>query len=347
MVLERAKQGLDRYFISAMTVLLLSGSAVGQSDNYYEGKTIDLYIGFSSGGGYDTYARVLATHMSRHIPGNPTIVPRQMPGGGSRTAAGFMANIAPKDGTAIATTDQSLPLFQTLGDPSIQFDTTAFEYIGNPIADNNLVATWHTSAVKTLEDARETSSRIGASGPDTSAFYPTAMNEILGTKFELIMGYSGGADVNLAMQQGEVEGRGGNSWSSYKATTPFVQNNELHYIVQIGLERAADLPDVPLLHENADNETDRAALELLSAPTALGRPFYAAPGTPDNAVQILRDAFNATMVDPEYLAAAEQAGLDINPVPGAEMARIVSEIVNAEPEAVSRLYDALAPLLAR
>lgn len=333
--------------VSVAAVMASSATVAQAQEDYFAGKTIDLYIGFSAGGGYDTYARILGDHLARHIPGNPTIVPRQMPGGGSRTAAGFMANVAPKDGLAIATTDQSLPLFQTLGDTSIEFDTTEFRYIGNPIADNNLVVTWHTSAVKTFEDALQTSVTVGASGPDTSAFYPTAMNEILGTKFDLIMGYAGGSDINLAMQQGEVDGRGGNSWSSYKATTTFVENNELNYIVQIGLERAADLPDVPLLHELAQNETDEAALKLLSAPTALGRPFYAAPGTPDDVLQILRDAFDATMQDPEYLAAAERAGLDINPVSGAEVERIVNEVVNADEAAIERLHAALAPLLAQ
>lgn len=345
-----------RHFLCSGAIVLALGSAaalasmsaMAQSpEEFYRGKTIDLYIGFSAGGGYDTYARVLAEHLSRHVPGNPTIIPRQMTGGGSRVAAAYMANVAPRDGTAIATTDQSLPLFQALRDPSILFDTTAFHYIGNPIADNNLVVTWHTSPVRTVEDARQTQVAIGASGPDTSAFYPTAMNEILGTRFELIMGYSGGADVNLAMQQGEVDGRGSNSWSSYKATTSFVENDELNYLVQVGLERAQDLPDIPLLLDYGETEADFEALRLLSAPTAIGRPFYAPPGTPEDRVEALRRAFDATMEDPRFIEAAANANLELNPVSGEEVQRIVQEMVDAPPAAVDRLSEALGPLLSQ
>lgn len=328
------------------SVAIVSANAQSTAP-YYEGKTVEIYVGFSPGGGYDTYARILAEHLPRHIPGNPVMVVKNMPGGGSRTAAGYMANIAPDDGTAIATTDQSLPLFQVLGDDTITYDMAAFNYIGNPIADNNLVVTWHTSPVKTFEDAQTIPSIMGASGLSSSSYYPAAMNAMLGTQFEIILGYQGGNDINLAMQQGEVDGRGSNSWSSYKATTPFVANNELNYIAQVGLERAPDLPDVPLLIDLAQNEEDEGALRLLSAPTAIGRPFYTTDGTPAEVVEILRAAFDATIADPEFVSAIEVAGLELNPIGGAELQAIVEGIVNTPAEAVAKLEEALDQLVSQ
>lgn len=331
---------------AVLAIIVSSDISFAQSgNNYFAGKTIDLYIGFSAGGGYDTYARIVADHLQRHIPGNPTIIPQQMPGGGSRTLARYMATIAPSDGTAIATTEAALPVLQALAEGEPEYDNGAFRYIGNPISDNNLTVTWHTSPVKTVDDAREITARMSATAANISSFLPQAMNEILGTKFELIMGYAGGAEENLAMQQGEVDGRGANSFASYKATTQFVNNNELNYLIQAGLVKDKDLPDVPLLHELAENEIDEAALRLISAPSALGRPLYTAPGTPDEVVQILRDAFDATMADPDFLAAAERAGLALNPIPGAELQQIVDDILNADPQAVTRLREALIALL--
>lgn len=330
---------------AALSIFAADVSSAQSFENYFEGKEIDLYIGFSAGGGYDTYARLVGEYMAKHIPGNPTIVARQMTGGGSRTLARFMAEVAPSDGTAIATTEQGLPLLQTLGEGEPEFDNAAFNYIGNPIADNNLVVTWHESPIKTFEDTREQAAKMGGTAADISSFLPMAMNEILGTKFELILGYAGGSDINLAMQQGEVDGRGANTYSSYKATTKFIDNNELNYLVQAGLQPQAELPDVPLLHELADNDVDQAALRLLSAPTAIGRPLHTAPGTPDEVVQILRDAFDATMEDPDFIAAAERAGLALNPVSGAELQQIVDDVINASPEASARLRTALDSLL--
>lgn len=338
-----ARMSLKAFVFSAVSLLGMGGA--NAADDYFAGKTINLYIGFSAGGGYDTYARIVADHMQRHIPGNPTIIPQQMPGGGSRTLARYMATIAPSDGTAIATTEAALPVLQALAEGEVEYDNAAFRYIGNPISDNNLTVTWHTSAVKTVEDARTNSARMSATAANISSFLPQAMNAILGTKFDLIMGYAGGAEENLAMQQGEVDGRGANSFASYKATTTFVANNEINYLVQAGLVKDKDLPDVPLLHELADNEIDEAALRLISAPSAVGRPLYTAPGTPDDVVQILRDAFDATMADPEFLAAAERAGLALNPIPGHELQQIVDDILNADPQAVTRLREALIALL--
>ncbi|MDB5571546.1 MAG: Tripartite-type tricarboxylate transporter, receptor component TctC, partial [Hyphomicrobiales bacterium] len=285
--------------------LLLAGAAAPGAaraqdvESFYKGRKLDIVIGFSVGGGYDAYARVLARHMGEHIPGKPSIVPRNMTGAGSRIAANYVFGVAPKDGTVMGIADQSIPLEQALGDSGVKFDSREFNWIGNVIADNNILATWHTSPVKTIEDAKKIESTMGATGYNTSSQYPTVLNQMIGTKFKVILGYPGGAEVNLAMERGEVQGRGSNSWASYKGTKPeWVRDNKINVLAQVGLKRADDLPNVPLLQELATNEQDAAAMRLLSAPTAIGRPFFAPPGVPAERVKALRAAFDATMKDP-------------------------------------------------
>jgi tripartite-type tricarboxylate transporter receptor subunit TctC len=324
---------------SIFSVASISSPARAQQsvENFYKGKTINLVIGYSSGGGYDAYARVVARHLSNHIPGKPQIVPRNMPGASSRAAAAYVYNVAPKDGTVLATSDQSLALAQAMGE-KLQFDTTKFNYIGNPSAENNTTVTWHTSGIKTIEDAKKEEVPMGATGGSTSSQYPKAMNAILGTKFKVIIGYPGGNDINLAMERGEVAGRGSNSWASWKGTRPeWVKEKKINHLVQIGLTKAPDLQDVPLLMDLANNDEDRAVLRLLSAPSAIGRPIYTTPGVPADRVNALREAFNATMKDPAFLEDAQKAQLEIDPVSGQELQKIVEEIVTTPKPIADRL----------
>jgi tripartite-type tricarboxylate transporter receptor subunit TctC len=297
-------------------------------EDFYRGKKIDLIIGYSSGGTYDLYARLVARHLGQHIPGRPLIVPRNMPGAGSRSAATWMANVAPRDGTMIATADQSLSLQQAAGDARIQFDTTKFIYIGNPNVENNTTATWHASGIKTIEDARRREVTMGATGGSTSSQYPKAMNALLGTRFKIILGYPGGNDINLAMERGEVDGRGSNSWASWKATRPhWLAEKKINILVQIGLKKVPDLPDVPLLMELGANDDDRKLLRLLSASTQIGRPIFTTPDAPAERVAALRAAFEATVRDPAFLEDARQGNFEIDAVPGETMQKLVAEIV--------------------
>src|SRR3712207_5304322 len=292
-----------------LAALTLSGpGARAQSvEEFYKGKTIDMIISFTAGGGYDAYARLVARYMGEHIPGKPRIVPRNMPGGGGRVAGNYLFNVAAKDGTVIAVMDQSLPLEQAMGDKTIQFDATKFTWIGNPAAENNTTVTWHTSPVKTIEDAKKQEIPIGATGNNTSAQFPKAMNALIGTKFKLVFGYPGGNDINLAMEREEVAGRGSNSWGSWKGTKPdWIRDKKINILVQIGLQKTEDLPDVPLLMDLASNPDDRAVLKLLSSPTTIGRPILAPPGVPAERVKALRAAFDATMKDPAFLEDAKK-----------------------------------------
>ncbi|MBX9740449.1 MAG: hypothetical protein K2X62_10265 [Beijerinckiaceae bacterium] len=337
---------MKRTMVAATAVLALVGSGFSAQaqqsvESFYKGKNIELLIGYSAGGGYDTFARLVARYMTKHIPGNPNIVPRNMPGGGGRVVSGFVARVAPKDGTILATADQSLTLQQALGDKTIQFDNNKFNWIGNPADDNNTLVTNASTGVKTVEDATKTEVALGATGANTtSEQYPKVMNAMLGTKFKIVNGYPGGNDATLAMERNEVGGRGSNSWATWKFTRPdWVKDGKMNILVQIGLKKAADLPDVPLLLDLAKNEQDRAALRLLSAPVAIGRPLFTTPDVPAERVKALRDAFDATMKDPEFLEAAQKERLEINPVGGEELQKIVSEIVSAPKETIERLVS--------
>jgi tripartite-type tricarboxylate transporter receptor subunit TctC len=321
---------------------LTSPAAAQSPAEFYKGKNIDLIIGFTQGGGYDVYARVVGRHMEKHIPGQPKIIPKQMTGAGSRKAAGYVYNVAAQDGTTIATADQSLPLQEALEEPGLQFDSRKLLWIGNVNADINTTAVWHTHGITSIEQAKTREVVLGATGPNTSAQYPQVMNNLLGTKFKIISGYPGGADINLAMERGEVAGRGSNAWASWKSTkADWLKEKKINILVQIGLEKAPDLPDVPLLMDLAKNPEDRAVLRLLSAPTAVGRPIFTTPNVPKDRLTALRRAFDATMTDSGFLAEAEKAQLDLNPVSGEKLQEIVEEIVAAPKPIAKKLADAL------
>jgi tripartite-type tricarboxylate transporter receptor subunit TctC len=297
-------------------------------EEFYRGKKIDLIIGYSPGGTYDLYARLVARHLGQHIPGKPLIVPRNMPGAGSRAAATWAANAAPRDGTVLVAVDQSLSLQQAAGDKRMQFDTTRFIYIGNPNSENNTTATWHASGVKTIDDAKRREVTMGATGGSTSSQYPKAMNALLGTKFRIILGYPGGNDINLAMERGEVDGRGSNSWASWKATRAhWIAEKKINILVQIGLKKSPELPDVPLLMDLGVTAEDRDLLRLLSSSTHIGRPIFTTPDVPADRVKALRDAFEAMVRDPVFLEHAKKDGFDIDPVSGEALQRVVSEVV--------------------
>ncbi len=325
----------------AMTMTSSLTPALAQSvEAFYQNRKMDMVIGYSPGGTYDLYARLVARHLGNHIPGNPSIVPRNMPGGGSRTAIAWIYSVAPKDGSILGTGDQALSIAQALGDPQIRFDVTKLIYIGNPARENNTTAAWRTSGVTSLADAMEREVTAGATGGSTSSQYPKAMNAILGTKFKIILGYPGGNDINLALERGEVAVRGSNSWQSWKATRPdWLRDKKINILVQIGLQKAPDLPDVPLLMDLAKNEEDRAVLRLLSSPTAIGRPVFTSPGVPEDRVKALRAAFDAMVKDSRFLDEAKRESFEIEPVSGAEMQTIVADIVNAPAPVRKRLAD--------
>jgi len=328
----------------ACLVLSLTGTASAQDSaaQFYHGKTISLIIGYSAGGGYDTYARLVSRFLGDHIPGKPIVVPRNMPGASSRVAIAYAYNVAPRDGLTLCTGDQSLALAQAMGEP-LNFDMSKFLYIGNPSSENNTTVTWHASGIRTIAEAMTQEVTMGATGGSPSSQYPRIMNAVLGTRFKIILGYPGGNEINLAMERGEVAGRGSNNWASWKSTrADWLQEKKINILVQIGLKKAHDLQDVPLLMELARNEEDRTLLKLISTPATIGRPVFTTPQTPADRVTALRGGFDAMIKDQNFLADAVRLNLEIDPVSGVELQEIVSEILKTPKSVSKRLAEYLA-----
>jgi tripartite-type tricarboxylate transporter receptor subunit TctC len=306
--------------------------------DFYRGKTMTMIIPTSPGGDYDLRARMVAHYMSRYIPGNPTIVPRNMPGGGGITAANWIQVQAPRDGTVLQTPLSTMPLAQALKMRGVQFDVTQWSWIGNTTKSPNVISVWYTSGIKTIEDATKREVILGAPGANTpSAYNPLALNAIVGTKFKLIVAYPGGNDVNLAMERGEVEARH-NIWASWVSGNPeWIKDKKIIQIVQIGLEKHPDLPDVPLMMDLGKTPEDRAVLRLMSADTVFARAYATTPDVSAERIQALRRAFDAAMKDPDLLAECEKANRDLSTSSGEEVQAVVAEIVGAQQPVLDRV----------
>jgi len=291
----------------------------------------------------DQNARVVARNWTRHIPGTPRIIPKNMPGAGSLKATNFVYNNAPRDGTALGTMISSFVLNQRLGRKGVHYDAARFNWIGSSNASNNTVYVWHTVGVKTLEEAKTTSVLMGGTGAGSyTVLYPVLLNNLLGTKFKVIMGYRSASRVNLAMERGEVQGRAGNNFNSLLARDgDWVRDNKLNILVQIGQKKDPAFAQVPLLTEFATDADSRAILQLFSDEVEIGRPFVAPPGVPADRVAALRASFDATMKDPALLADAKKSRLDIKPTSGAVLQSLVGNIINADDALIARVKAAL------
>jgi tripartite-type tricarboxylate transporter receptor subunit TctC len=321
-----------------LAVLSTAPASADPVADFYRGKTIGITIPTSPGGDYDRRARIIARHMGKHIAGHPTIVANNMPGGGGIVAANWLANIAPKDGSAMLMITQNLPVVQAIGVGGIRFDVRRFNWLGLTTDTPNTVVAWHTSGVRSIKDVMERELVIGSTGVGSGSYYYAAsMNALIGTKFKIVTGYPGGNDINLAMERGEVGGRGSSSWESWKSTRPqWLKDRLIVILVQVGLKRHPELADVPLMLELARNEDDRRVLTFISADTAISRPLVTAPGVPAERVAALRRALDATMKDPSLLADADKSGMDITAATGEEAQRIAADIVDAPAAIVKR-----------
>ncbi|MQA65451.1 MAG: hypothetical protein GEU76_06080 [Alphaproteobacteria bacterium] len=326
----------------ALAVSALPAVADAVSD-FYKGKQISLIISTGVGGGMDQNARVVARHWINHIPGNPAMIPRNMPGAGHLRATNYLYGQAPKDGTAIGTMIPSFVLHQRLGGKGVNYDAAKFQWIGSSNASNSTVYVWHTHGVKTLQDAMKKEIIMGGTGAGSyTVLYPIILNNLLGTKFKVIMGYRSATQVNLAMERGEVQGRAGNNFNSLMARdAQWVKDNKLSILVQIGQKKDPDFQSVPLLTDFAKDKASREVLQLFSDEVELGRPFLTTPGVPADRVAALRASFDATMKDPKLLEDAKKSGLDIAPKSGAELQKLVEGIINTSDDIVARTKAAL------
>ena len=324
------------FFTAALT--LASGARADAVADFYRGKPMQMIIATSPGGDYDTRGRLIARHMNRHIPGEPSIVAQNMPGGVGIAAANHLANAAPRDGTVLHMLMQNMPAHQAIGGQGVKFDTRKLIFVGSTTDTPNVINSWHTTGITNIEQVKTQELIVGAAGTATpAAYYPAALNAMAGTKFKIVAGYPGGNDVNLAMEKGEVGGRGSNAWSSWKTSRPqWLTEKKIHILVQVALKRHKDLPDVPLLFELAQNDADREVLRFISADTEISRAVVTTPETPAPRVAALRKAFMDTMRDPQFLAEAEKMQIDISPLPGDEAQVIADRIVAASPDVIAR-----------
>jgi tripartite-type tricarboxylate transporter receptor subunit TctC len=326
--------------LAALPVLALAAApATAQSvEEFYRGKTITMAVGTSPGGDYDLRMRMVSRHIGKHIPGNPTVIATNMPGAGQMLVANWLANVAPRDGTVIVALSQNMAVNQATGASGVKYDVRQFNWIGNTTDSPNVINAWHTTGIKTIQDVMQRELVVGATGTASGSFlYPHALNQLVGTKFKIVTGYPGGNDINLAMERGEVGGRGSNSWASWKATRPqWLAENKIIILVQVGVKRNPELPDIPTMQDLGKTDLDKRVLTFISVDTAISRPLVTNGGVPRERVEALRRAFDATMKDPEFLAEAAQTKTDISPMTGEEAQKIAESTIATPPDVLAR-----------
>jgi tripartite-type tricarboxylate transporter receptor subunit TctC len=305
---------------------------------FYRGKQINMVIASGAGGGYDTYARALARHMSKHIPGNPTIVPRNLPGAGGLIAANTLYNNTPADGLSFAALTNGAAMDPLFGERAARFDAQKFNWIGSIGKLDNICVTWQGSPLTRIEQAKAREVAVSASGAGgNSSIMPKILNQFLGTKFKVIGGYTEGSGTTLALERGEVDGVCGLSYSTLKTMHPdWFRDRKVNIIVQIGLEKQRDLPDVPNALDLVANPEDKQVLSLILARQEMGRPFATPPGVSADRVAILRAAFEATLKDPAFLADAEKLQMEVDPLTGAEIEALLRNAYAAPRPIVQR-----------
>jgi tripartite-type tricarboxylate transporter receptor subunit TctC len=317
-------------------LLSVSPAALAQSTpEFYRDKTVNLYVGYPPGGGYDVYARAIARHMGRHIPGAPNLIIRNQPGAASLAFVNELYNTHSRDGLVFGTFARSVPMDRLLGRPSTNFDPTQFSWVGSANAEVSICTVWHGIGVTSVADFMSRPIIFGANAPGSeSDVYPTILNNPLGAKFKVVTGYPGTNDLMMAMERGETQGRCGMTWSALKSTLPeWVREKKIYVALQFAIEKHAELMDVPLVTELARNDEERAALELILAGQAMGRPFAAPPKIPADRLESLRRAFDLTMQDKAFLDEADKLGLEIQPVAGSRLQELVERMFS-QPAAV-------------
>jgi tripartite-type tricarboxylate transporter receptor subunit TctC len=314
-----------------IAALLVASSGMAKADSvadFYKGRTVNIIVGFGPGGGYDLYGRVLGRHLGRHIPGRPSVAVQNMEGAGSVRAANYVFASAPADGTVVAAVDQNSPMYQLLGGAGAQFEAARMQWLGSIANSNGVVYTWHTSGISTIEDAKAREVPLGSPGTTSDSFiYPTIINGLLGTRFKPISGYTGTGQINIAIERGEVQGRGGISWVSLKAgSQAWLEGKKINLLVQIGPRKEADLADVPLLGDLVQGAEAKEIVELITLPTVLGHAHWVAPNVPTERVEALRTAYAATLSDPEFLDETKRLNMEARPQTGAQVDALVKAV---------------------
>jgi tripartite-type tricarboxylate transporter receptor subunit TctC len=320
-----------RCFAVAILTCAFATPAVAQ-------ERMTIIAGFSAGGTYDATARLFARHLGRYLPGNPSITVQNMPGAGSMAAANHLANVAPRDGSVLGVINGAMVFEPLFGNPAARFDPRAFAWIGTRSTETALCAVWHAVPVTTMGDATTREIAVGSTGPGSRTHnHPQMFNALLGTRFKIVAGYPGGAEITLAMERRELDGYCGWAWGSIKSRSyDWVRDKKMRLLVQAGPEKNPELPDVPFALDLAKSKDDQDVIRILTTDTQLAWPLLAPPGLPAARIAVLRSAFDAAMKDPELLRDAEKMQLEVEPVGGEGMQSSIAQLFGLSAAVVER-----------
>ncbi len=327
----------------AAAALFASPAQAGAVADFYKGRTLSLILSTGVGGSNDLNARLLLEHMTKYIPGKPGYIAKNMPGAGHVRASNYLYNRAPRDGTVIGAFVRFYVLHQALGGKGVKYDARKFNYLGSTLVSNAVVHSYQGSGITTIEQARNKQLIMGGTGVGSgTVIFPTILNALIGTKFKIVQGYKSGNNIDLAMERGEVFGRAGNTFVAINAVHPtWIKSKKIHILAQIGLTKEEGYPNIPLITSLARNAEDRKVLALYSGIIAVGSPIFTNQGVPKARVAALRKAFDITMKDPAYLAAAKKVRLKILPTSGEELAKIIDNVIDSPPAIIERAREAV------
>lgn len=340
MNVKRAHQTGGRRLLAAAILVATSFALAGPvtaetAEQFYRGRTINLIIGFDVGGGYDIYARLAARYLGDHVVGAPKIVPQNMPGAGGLAAMNYLYRVAPKDGSVIGATHSNIALGQIMGGKNIEYDARKFNWLGRMTSTIDVHYVWHTSPTKSFDDLKTRVTVAAGTGPSSnSVIFPKLLNAIAGTKIKLISGFKGTGQANLAMERGEVE-MVDKPWEGVKSENgDWLRDKKIRLIVQYGVNRHRDLPDLPTIVERMETDEQKQIMRLFVSTSEIGRSMVIPPNVPSDRVEAMRDGFVKMTRDPALLAEAKKANLDLDPMSGADLQKLVASTFDLKPEVV-------------
>jgi tripartite-type tricarboxylate transporter receptor subunit TctC len=348
MARSRSRAALTALLGAALIFAMPEAARSDSVEEFYRGKTIELLIGAAAGGGYDLAGRTVANHMGRHIPGNPTIIVRNMPGATALIMTNHLYNVAKRDGTVIGMPTSNIPLEPRLRllspeGTQVRFDVDRFNWIGTPVQEPQVTWVWHTAPAQSFEDLRKSAVRMGATTSSADNYIlPLIVNRLLATRMQVFAGYQGQNEINFAVERGEVQGNNTGLSNITVNKADWLRDGKVRVLLQFGTERLPDFPNVPTAIELAAAEADRALLRFYAVKFNMARPLVAPPDVPPERVAALRAAFDAAMKDPQYLEDARRIGLDVNPLGGGEITKLVQQVQATPQDVVDRLRELIA-----
>ena len=335
---------MKKLILAALAALTVSAANAAGVEDFYKGRTVSLIIGYSVGGGYDLYGREVARYLGKHIPGNPTVVPQNMPGAGSLKAVMYLYAAAAKDGSVIGTFGRTEAVAPLLTPDEAKFDATKLSWLGSVTSETSTCVTWHTAKVKTWDDALKTQFSLAGegAGADPDVFARLIKN-VFGAKVKLVSGYPGTNDASLAVERGEVDGECGLSWGTLESRhQDWLKNNSVNIIIQAALKKEPKLPNVPFIMDLAKTPEQQQILKVVLSGQSMARPFAAPPGVPADRLAALRKAVDDTMKDPEFLEETKRARMEVNPITGAELQGLLKDVYASPKDVIAKAAHAIS-----